>query len=43
MPFIDTLGNYFFFKTFEKIPEASVATPILSLARRLPFYLASFF
>ncbi len=29
--FIDTLANYFFFKTFEQT-EASVATPILSLA-----------
>jgi drug/metabolite transporter (DMT)-like permease len=28
---IDTLGNYFYFKTFEKT-DASIATPLLSLA-----------
>jgi drug/metabolite transporter (DMT)-like permease len=33
---IDTLGNYFYFKTFEKT-EASVATPMLSLAPGFTF------
>ncbi|MCR4328278.1 MAG: DMT family transporter [Patescibacteria group bacterium] len=36
--FIDTLANYFFFKTFEHT-EASVATPILSLAPAFTFLL----
>lgn len=35
---IDTLGNYFYFKTFEK-SEASVATPILSIAPVVTFAL----
>lgn len=33
---IDTIGNYFYFKTFE-LTEASVATPILSLAPGFAF------
>lgn len=33
---IDTGGNYFYFKTFEKT-EASIATPILSLAPAFTF------
>lgn len=33
---IDTAGNYFYFKTFEKT-EASIATPILSLAPGFTF------
>jgi uncharacterized membrane protein len=33
---IDTLANYFYFKTFEKT-EASIATPILSLAPGFTF------
>jgi uncharacterized membrane protein len=33
---IDTLGNYYYFKTFEKT-ESSVATPILSLAPGFTF------
>ena len=37
--FIDTLANYFFFKTFEQT-EASVATPILSLAPVFTFLLS---
>lgn len=39
---IDTLGNYFYFKTFEKT-EASVATPILSLAPMVTFTLSWLF
>lgn len=35
---IDTLANYFYFKTFEKT-EASVATPILSLSPVITFLL----
>lgn len=35
---IDTVANYFFFKTFEKT-EASTATPMLSLASVIPLYL----
>ena len=31
---VDTLGNYFYFKTFEKT-EASVATPLLAIS---PFF-----
>jgi len=38
---IDTLANYFYFKTFEKT-EASVATPILSLAPVFTFILGWF-
>lgn len=34
---IDTTANYFFFKTFEKT-EASIATPILSLAPAFTFF-----
>jgi drug/metabolite transporter (DMT)-like permease len=34
--FIDTIANYFYFKTFEKV-EASVATPMLSLAPAFTF------
>jgi len=34
---IDTAANYFFFKTFEKT-EASIATPILSLAPGFTFF-----
>lgn len=34
---IDTLANYFYFKTFEKT-EASIATPILSLAPVVTFF-----
>ena len=34
---IDTAANYFFFKTFEQT-EASVATPILSLAPAFTFF-----
>jgi len=33
---IDTLGNYYYFKTFEKT-EASIATPMLSLAPGFTF------
>jgi len=40
--FIDTLGNYFFFKTFENT-EASVATPILSLAPAFTFLFSFIF
>lgn len=36
---IDTVGNYFYFKTFEKT-EASVATPILSLSPVVTFVLS---
>lgn len=36
---IDTTANYFFFKTFEKT-EASIATPILSLAPAFTFLFA---
>lgn len=36
--FIDTLANYFYFKTFEKT-EASIATPILSLSPIITFLL----
>lgn len=36
--FIDTVANFFFFKTFEKT-EASIATPILSLAPGFTFLL----
>ena len=32
--FVDTFGNYFYFKTFEKT-EASIATPLLSIS---PFF-----
>ncbi len=39
---IDTLGNYFYFKTFEKT-EASVATPILSVAPVVTFILGWIF
>jgi drug/metabolite transporter (DMT)-like permease len=35
--FIDTLANYYYFKVFEKT-EASVATPILSLAPVFTFF-----
>lgn len=35
---IDTLGNYYYFKTFEKT-EASIATPMLSLAPGFTFFL----
>jgi drug/metabolite transporter (DMT)-like permease len=38
MSLIDTLANYFYFKTFEKT-EASIATPILSLAPGVTFLL----
>lgn len=34
---IDTVANYFYFKTFEKT-EASIATPILSLAPGFTFF-----
>ncbi|MES2023779.1 MAG: EamA family transporter [Patescibacteria group bacterium] len=34
---IDTLGNYFYFKTFEKT-EASIALPLLSLAPVVTFF-----
>jgi len=40
--FIDTAANYFFFKTFEKT-EASVATPILSLAPGFTFFFSWIF
>jgi len=39
---IDTLANYFYFKTFEKT-EASVATPILSIAPIVTFALSWLF
>lgn len=39
---IDTLGNYFYFKTFEKT-DASVAVPILSLAPVVTFFFSAFF
>src|SRR3989344_3013658 len=34
---IDKVANYFYFKTFEKT-EASIATPILSLAPAITFF-----
>ncbi len=39
---IDTLGNYFYFKTFEKT-DASVAVPILSLAPVVTFFFSAIF
>ncbi|MEK7649302.1 MAG: DMT family transporter [Patescibacteria group bacterium] len=36
---IDTFANYFYFKTFEKT-EASIATPLLSLAPGFTFFFA---
>lgn len=36
---IDTLANYFYFKTFEQT-EASIATPVLSLAPAFTFFFA---
>ncbi len=39
---IDTLANYFYFKTFEKT-EASVAVPILSLAPAITFLFSALF
>ncbi len=39
---IDTLANYFYFKTFEKT-EASIAVPILSLAPIITFLFSAIF
>lgn len=40
--FIDSFANYFYFKTFEKT-EASIATPLLSLAPAFTFFFGFIF